>query len=626
MRIYRLFVLGGIGLACATLSSGGDDVKTEPAVAGALRQGPKLVAAAEYGVGRLLPDFTFTDVQGKSQKLADLKDQRAVVIAIVSTDCPISRKFAPTLARLEKTYSEKNVSFIYVNPSSSVSADDVTASIKTHGFAGPYIRDQDGKVARLLGATHTTDVFVLDAYRTVVYRGAVDDQYGQGYALDAPRRQFLVDAIEATLGGDRPNTAATLAPGCPLELKVAAGEAPVSAVTYHGRISRLVQTHCIECHRPGGVAPFSLENADDVHSHAAAIQNVVERGIMPPWFAAPTPAGEKSRWSNDRSLPPQDKADLLAWLAGGQSEGDPREAPLTRHFSDDWQIGPPDLIVQIPKPVAVKASGTMPYQEIIVDTKITSDKWVQAMEIRPTAREVVHHVMIYVLAASEAGNKTEQKDNEKRGFFAAYVPGNKVLRLPDDFAKLLPAGSRLVFQMHYAPNGAATTDQTRIGMVFAKKPPQNVVQVNGVLDKQLTIPPGADNHAEIGLLRLSNDVRIMAFMPHMHLRGKAFRYEAISPDGKTQLLLDIPRYDTNWQLIYRLAEPIELPKGTVLRATGWFDNSRGNPANPDPNKTVRWGQQVEDEMLIGYFEYFPAKGRVTNPQENRKPPRPAFAR
>jgi hypothetical protein len=152
------------------------------------------------------------------------------------------------------------------------------------------------------------------------------------------------------------------------------------------------------------------------------------------------------------------------------------------------------------------------------------------------------------------------------------------------------------------------------------------VQVNGILDKQLTIPPGADNHAEFGLLRLSNDVRIMAFMPHMHLRGKAFRYEAISPDGKTQLLLDIPRYDTNWQLIYRLAEPIELSKGTILRATGWFDNSRNNPGNPDPNKTVRWGQQVEEEMLIGYFEYYPAKGRVTNSQESRKPSHPASAR
>ena len=439
-----------------------------------------------------------------------------------------------------------------------------------------------------------------------------------------------MDAIEATLRGDLPNTAATLAPGCPLELKQAAGDAPPSAVTYHGRISRLLQTHCVECHHQGGSAPFSLEELADVKSHAAAIQNVVERGIMPPWFAAPTPAGEKSRWSNDRSLPALDKADLLAWLAGGQTEGDAREAPLPRRFPDEWQIGTPDLIVQIPSPIEVKASGVMPYQEVVVETKLASEKWVQALEIQPTARGVVHHVLVFMLAPLDSDGKNVGRDDRKsadgqHGLVASYVPGNGVIRLPDDYPKLLPAGSRLWFQIHYAPNGAATADQMRLGMVFAKKRPQNVVQVKGVVDKQLNIPPGADNHAEVGMLRLGTDMRIMAFMPHMHLRGKAFRYEAVLPDGTMQLLLDVPRYDPNWQLTYRLAEPIELPKQTTLRVTGWFDNSRNNPGNPDPGKTVHWGQQVDEEMLIGFIEYCAAKGHATNAKGTRKPSRPAPA-
>jgi hypothetical protein len=352
---------------------------------------------------------------------------------------------------------------------------------------------------------------------------------------------------------------------------------------------------------------------------------------MPPWFAAPTPPGEKSRWSNDRSLPPQDKADLLAWLAGGKPAGDSREGPLSRQFPDEWQIGVPDLIVQIPKPIAVKASGMMPYQEINVDTKLTSDKWVQALEVQPTAREVVHHVLVFMLAPSEAGGKTDsradrQSTDGEHGLFASYVPGNAVIQLPDDCAKLLPAGSRLRFQIHYDPNGSATTDQMRLGMVFAKQRPQNVVQVKGIVDKQLSIPPGADNHAEIGMMRLATDMRIMSFMPHMHLRGKAFRYEAVLQSGETQMLLDVPRYDPNWQLTYRLAEPLEFPKGTVIRATGWFDNSRSNPGNPDPAKTVRWGPQIEDEMLIGFIEYYAAKGRATNAKESRKPSRPAQSR
>lgn len=629
MKSCRAFVLGGIGLACGALSWGGDKTNRDTAVAEPLRQGPKLVAAAEYGVGCLLPDITLTDVEGKSRKLSELKDRSAVVIAIANTGCPISRKLAPTLARLERTYSAKNVLFVHINPSASVSDDDVKESIQKSGFAGPYVRDRDGALARTLGATHTTDVFVLDARRTLVYRGAVDDQYGQGYALDAPRRQFLVDAIDATLRGDRPDTAATLAPGCPLELKAGGGDAPASPVTYHGRIARLVQTHCVECHRLGGVAPFALVDTANINEHAPAIQDVVTRGIMPPWFAAPAAPGEKSRWSNDRTLPPQDKADLLAWLAGGKPEGDPQEAPLPRHYPDEWQIGVPDLIVQIPKPITVKATGVMPYQEINVETKLTSDKWVQALEIQPTDRKVVHHVLVFMLAPSEAGGDSaphadQQASDGQHGLFASYVPGNAVIRLPDDFAKLLPAGSRLRFQIHYAPNGVTTTDQMRLGLVFAKNPPQNVVQVKGIVNRKLNIPPGADNHVEVGLLRMAIDARIMAFMPHMHLRGKAFRYEAVFPDGKSQVLLDIPRYDPNWQLTYRLAEPIDVPKGTVLRATGWFDNGRNNPGNPDASKTVRWGPQSEDEMLIGFIEYYPAKGRA-NPKGTSKPSRHAPA-
>jgi peroxiredoxin len=631
LKTCRWFVFGGIGLAYGALSVGGERSKNELALDTALHQGPKLVTAAEYGVGRMLPDLTLTDVEGKSRKLSDLKDHRVLVVAVASTDCPISRKLAPTLARLEKTYRDKNVGFVYLNPSPGVSAGDVNASIKAHGFAGPYVLDRDAAMARALGATHTTDVFVLDARRTVVYRGAVDDQYGLGYSLDAPRRQFLVDAIEAALRGDRPNTAATLAPGCPLELKQAAGEAPPSTVTWNGRISRLVQTHCVECHHQGGVAPFALEEIDEVASHGAAIQDVVERGIMPPWFAAPTPAGEKSRWSNDRSLPSRDKADLLAWLAGGKPAGDPREAPLPHRFSDEWQIGTPDLIVQLPAPVAVKATGTMPYQEINVETKLATDKWVQAVEIQPTAREVVHHALVFLLPPAKAGSTAEsrvdqQGADEQHGLFAAYVPGNAVLRLPDDFAKSLPAGSRLRFQIHYEPNGAAVVDQMRLAMVFAKQRPQNVVQVKGIAYRNLNIPPGADNHAEVGMLKLANDVRVMSLLPHMHLRGKAFRYEAILPSGETQLLLDVPRYDPNWQLTYRLAEPVELPKGTVLRATGWFDNSRKNPGNPDPTKTVRWGRQIDDEMLIGFYEFYASKAsRAPDPKGTRKQSRPSPA-
>ena len=573
----------------------------------------------------MVPDLALIDIEGQTRKLSDLKQHRVVVIALTSTSCPLSKKFGPTLARLEQDYQLKNVAFVYVNPAQREVSDDLREAIKKSRFAGPYILDSDGAVGSALGATQSTDAFVLDAQRTVVYRGAVDDQYGIGYALDAPRRQYLVEAIEAALRGARPEIQATEAPGCPLDVHQAIPEDAAAGVTFHNRISRLLQSHCVECHRHGGSAPFALESADDVLAQAAPIQRAVERGLMPPWFAAAPAAGEKSKWSNDRTLPPRDKSDLLDWLAAGRPLGEPQEAPLLRQFHNDWQIGKPDLIVQISKPIAVKATGTMPYQDVFADTGLTKDKWIQSIEIRPTAREVVHHALAFAMApgdtpAHDKVNAEQAAAVHQRGFFAAYVPGNSTIVLPDGFAKLLPAGSRLWLQIHYAPNGVEATDQMEIGMVFARERPQNVVQVKGIVNANLSIPPGADNHPEMGLLKLGADSRITAFMPHLHLRGKAFRYEALFPDGRVQVLLDVPRYDSNWQLLYRLEQPIDCPRGTILKGTAWFDNSSGNPANPDPGATVRFGPQATDEMLVGYVEYHQPKGGFANPKAARKLP------
>lgn len=642
MTSLRAWVYGSIGLASISLpcsSARAADAPKAGAAPDSVRQGPKRLNPMEHGIGRLVPDLALLDLRGTSGKLSELQTRRAIVIAFTSTTCPLSKKFAPTLAQLERKYGEPEVAFVFVNPTASEPDEALLASIRTLGLAGTYVRDNEGEIARALGAAKTTDAFVLDARRTLIYRGAVDDQYGLGYALEAPRRQYLAEAIEATLRGDRPEAAATDAPGCPLDVKSLdvktpdvksdrnsgkkrdKNKRPAAEITFHNRISRILQNHCVECHREGGAGPFPLDDYDDVASHAAAIRSVIDRGVMPPWFAVPPAKGPAPRWSNDPSLPPEERKDLLSWLGGDKPAGDPSEAALPRRFPSDWKIGKPDLIVQLPQPVAVKATGTMPYHDVIAPTELTEDKWIRAIEIHPSTPEVVHHVMVFVLppAAKDSGRKDEVRFEEAdvklaRGYFAAYVPGNSTSELPDDCAKLLPAGSRLHFQFHFAPNGTAATEQTRIGFVYAKAPPANVVQVKGVGNGQLSIPPGAPNHAESGMLRLMNDTRILSYLPHMHLRGKAFRYEAQLPDGQMQVLLDIPRYDTNWQISYRLAEPLELPKGTVIRATGWFDNSRNNPANPDPTKTVTWGPQVYDEMLLGYIEHYPAKPRAAAPQ------------
>jgi len=251
-------------------------------------------------------------------------------------------------------------------------------------------------------------------------------------------------------------------------------------------------------------------------------------------------------WANDRSLAETEKNDLLAWIAGGKPEGDRRDAPQPLKFDEGWLVGKPDAVFQFAKPVSIKATGVMPYQNIVVETNLSEDKWVQAIEVQPGDRGVVHHVLVFVQGEEdESGEPVDDAAAERGGFWAIYVPGNSTLVYPDGFAKRIPKGAKLRFQMHYTPNGTATTDQSRIGLIWAKQSPKHEVRVAGIVNARISIPPGADNHREEASLRLPVDATILGFLPHMHLRGKACKYEVTRSDGQTTTLLDIPRYDFN---------------------------------------------------------------------------------
>ncbi|MCS6865426.1 MAG: redoxin domain-containing protein [Gemmata sp.] len=554
------------------------------------KEAPRVRLAAEAGVGRMVPDVTFTDSAGRPGRLSDFQTYPLTVIAFTNTTCPLCKKYTPVLQRLEKEFAEKRVAFLFVNPTKTDKPVD-------HGFAGRYVHDTEGVLTAALGATSTTEVFVLDSARTLRYRGAIDDQYGLGYSLDAPRFNYLKVALTDLLNKKNPVIAATTAPGC--ELTPAVAKAPAVPLTYHARIARIMQTHCVECHRAGGVAPFALDTYDDVVDHKGMIRKVVTKGTMPPWFAAAPKKGEISPFSNDRTLPEADKNDLLAWLAGDLAKGDPADAPLPRNFESGWLIGSPDVVYQIPRPIAVKAEGTMPYQNVSVETNFDDDRWVQALEVQPTARDVVHHVLVF---ATPKGQRMPL--SEAAGFFAAYVPGNGTLIYPEGYAKKLPKGATLRFQIHYTPNGRATTDQTKLGLIFAKEKPRHEVHVVGIANPALVIPPGADNHKVTAAIpKVPFEARILALFPHAHLRGKAMQYALKTPDGQTTTLLDVPHYDFNWQLQYRFADPVKVPRGSSILYTAWYDNSKNNPANPDPQRTVRWGPQTYDEMHLGYVEF-----------------------
>lgn len=369
------------------------------------------------------------------------------------------------------------------------------------------------------------------------------------------------------------------------------------APEYARDIAPIIARSCSECHRPGGVAPFALATHEDLIRRAKTIRAVVADGLMPPWGAA-MPEGSAHRFANDRSLGAEEKRTLLAWLdSDTRLLGDVSKLPPPPPPAPEWSIGPPDAVFELPREVEIRASGQMPYVNLRVPTGFTEDRWIRAWEVVPGARDVVHHVLVFAVPAGARG-----RADEARGFFAAYVPGNGAKRYGAEHAKRLPAGSDLLFQLHYTPNGKATVDRTRLGLVFADAPPKHEVRTAGIFDPRIEIAPGAASHREGTEITVPADLRILAWMPHMHARGKSFR--AYRESGETrEVLLEVPRYDFNWQFAYEYAQPVELKRGSTLGIEAVFDNSAENAANPDPSKRVRWGQQTSDEMLIGYVEY-----------------------
>ena len=567
-----------------------------------LQEAPTPALASEWGVGRWVPDLDIRPESGSRSSLSKLtRDARAVVIAVTSTSCPVSGRYGPTLAALEKEYASRGVRFVWINPVATDSKASVRQWIREQGAQGPYVRDERGDIAKALGIRSTAEVFVLDAARTVQFRGAVDDQYGLGYSKAAPNQRYLVSALESVLAGNGVETACTRVPGCALES--AAPVAVSQPVTYHNRISRILQQSCVPCHREGGVAPFALTTPAEVAAHAGMVRKQVTQGVMPPWFAAP-PTHGPSPWLNDRSLPAADKADLLAWMERGRPEGKAAHAPKVRTYPSEWQLGEPDAIVRLPEPVDVAASGVMTYVNIEVPTGFDSDRWVQGWEIRPSARDVVHHVLVYVLPPGKDGKpQKNRRIDGTSNYLAAYAPGYQAVSYPEGWAKFIPAGSTLHFQLHYTPKGKATRDQSALGLKFSKTPPKHEVRVSAIAGA-IDIPPGDPDFKVEGQLPVPESARLMSFMPHMHVRGKAYRYELELPGSAPKTLLDVPRYDFNWQLLYRLSEHIDLPAGSVLKGTARYDNSAGNPANPDPTRRVQWGEQTDEEMMLGYIEYY----------------------
>lgn len=549
-----------------------------------------LSSACVFAADTTISEFKLQDYLGAEHKLSDWQDKPLVVVAFLGVECPLAKLYGSRLVDIAAEYEADGVQFVGINSNQQDTLREIGHYATQHKIEFPLLKDSAHEVADQFGAERTPTVYVLDQDRKIRYQGRVDDQFGVGYSRNKVKTNDLINALENLLAGEPVAISETEAPGCIIGRS--AKKDPTGDITYANQISRLMQKHCVNCHREGQVAPFALTSYEDTSAWAETMLEVIDDGRMPPWHANP----QHGHFANDARMSDADKKLFRQWVENGMPEGDASKLPEPLVFTEGWQIDTPDKLYKMASEFHVPPKGTVPYHYVVVDPGLEEDLWVKQAEVRPGNYSVVHHALAFFIPPDREFEPGDPLFNS----VGTYAPGMPPAEWPEGYARFVPKGSKLVFQMHYTPNGSIQTDQSELGIVVAdpatvKKQVRYMIAIN----TNFRIPAGDGNYHVPAQRRFDKDVILHALMPHMHLRGKAFRFTANYPDGKEEILLDVPRYDFNWQNSYALKEAKRIPAGTVVKCDGYFDNSTENLVNPDPTREVHWGDQTYDEMMIG---------------------------
>jgi thiol-disulfide isomerase/thioredoxin/mono/diheme cytochrome c family protein len=550
---------------------------------------------------------------GKSWSMGeDARDAKVVVVLFLGTQCPINNLYAPIFANMASELKSKGVEFVGINSNDQDDRDAILEHSKRFDLPFPVLRDEGAKVADRFAAERTPEAFVLDGERIVRYRGRIDDRYAKGVHRAEANRRDLAEAIDEVLAGRAVSQPAIAAAGCPISRPDRPALAKDAApATYTKHVSRILQKHCQECHRPGEGGPFSLMTYKEARSWSGAIREEVESGRMPPWHADP----KHGKFKNERRLTDAERSALLNWIDQGCTEGDAADLPMPRVFTKGWQIGQPDIVFTMPYAVpipAVSPRGGVPYKFEIVSEPFEKETWIQAVECRPSEPGVVHHITAFLVApGTDVKRWKNQSDVEQlvtsysdEYFLGGYGLGEDPLVLPPGKARRIPKGARIAFEIHYTPNGIACADRSYVGMIYAPKAPEHQVLTGSAMNLLFFLPPGRASFKSMAIKRFDKAATILSLTPHMHLRGRSGEFVLVRPDDSRELLLSVPNYNFFWQTNYELATPLSIPAGSKIEYTAIYDNSKSNLLNPDPRAWVRWGEQSWDEMMIGFFDYY----------------------
>ncbi|MBI4558821.1 MAG: redoxin domain-containing protein [Candidatus Hydrogenedentes bacterium] len=540
--------------------------------------------------------FRLTDHLGRSHELSRYQDAKAVVLFFAGNGCPIVRQSVPLLKELRDRYSPKGVVFLMIDSVLQDTLDDVVKESEEFKIDLPVLLDTTQLVARTLGVQRTAETLIIlpNAWR-IVYRGPLDDRFDYGATKPIASKRWLEAALTAVLEGKPVSESSGPVKGCLIDFK----KLP-EHVSYARQVAPIIAQKCAPCHTEGNVAPFAFDGYESVRSRAGMIREVLMTRRMPPWHADP----HYGSFANDRSLSDDEMLVVTSWLEVG-ARRDAGADPLESYSGPSltWTLGEPDQVVALPAVQEISAAGVFPYRYVRMPLNLSEDKWVRAVEVRPTNRKVLHHCLIFVRYPSRLRHLQPDYDRGLDGYFAGYVPGAMPTPFPENTGKFLPKDGLLVFQLHYNATGKDETDRTELGLYFHEQRPPQELSTRAAAMTELRIPPGASDYETMAVHRLDHDALLWDMSPHMHYRGSRFQYEARYPDGRTEILLSVPGYNFNWQTAYRLKEPKRLPAGTEIVCRGAFDNSARNPANPDPTAWVEFGEQTFEEMFIGYLNY-----------------------
>ncbi len=608
--------------------------------------GASLGADSEVIVDKLnkkIDNITLHDAHGKPHSLYGVKDKKAIVVVFLSFECPVSISYVPVLAELAKTYRDKQVVFVAVNSSDDGDAAHVAKQAAEYKLPFPIFKDEHFRAADAFKADTVPSAFVLDRNFVLRYRGRIDNGYSARLKKNSRiTRSDLRQALNEVLAGKAVSEPATKAIGCAIvrERKTRKD----GAVTFYRDVLPILQKNCQECHRPGAVGPFALMTYKQAVNWADDIKEYTQERKMPPWKPVEGPA-----FHNERKLSDKDIRTLAAWVDGGIPQGDAKDAPPPRRFAEGWQLGQPDLVLTVPEEMTVAPGGPDLFRCFVLPTKLTEDKFVTAVEVRPGNSRIVHHTLNFFDASGkgrdlekQAHKKVDDKQADRGpgysaamglGFRAAagqigglggWAPGNVPHHLPEGYGYFLPKGSDVIVQVHYHRNGRVEKDRTSIGLYFAKDAGK-MKRFKGMVipGRFLVIPPSLERFRVRGGLEVLQECTLYSVMPHMHMLGREIKVTLTPPGGKAMTLVAIKDWEYNWQETYFLKEPMTLKPGTRLEVEAFYNNSGKNPNNPfSPPRWVKFGEQTTDEMcyiFLGATSETPGRIEVRRDGQREKP-------